>query len=89
MPFSPPLVSPSTSTPTSTPIPSAFSRLAVRDVSNDRMAKAGVNTRHTPGSKEIFPWADKRMPLMGHLIRAHGAAVKNGALSPGQEEILG
>ncbi|KAM6504638.1 hypothetical protein FSOLCH5_015373 [Fusarium solani] len=67
------------------------------------MAKAGVNTvslfaivgdlmrdwRHTPGSKEIFPWADKRMPLMGHLIRAHGAAVKNGTLSPGQEEILG
>ncbi|KAM5354556.1 hypothetical protein ACJ41O_001203 [Fusarium nematophilum] len=74
----------------------------VRDISNDRMASAGVHTvsafaiigelmrdwRNTPGAKEIFPWADKHMPIIAHVARAHGYAVKNGTLLPGQEEIL-
>ncbi|KAF5007766.1 hypothetical protein FDECE_5938 [Fusarium decemcellulare] len=65
---------------------SGTSSAYVRDVSNDRMAKAGVHTvsmfailgelmrdwRATPGAKEIFPWADKHMPVVGHLARAHG-----------------
>lgn len=74
----------------------------VREVSNDRMAKAGVHTlslfaivgelmrdwRNTPGSKEILPWADKYTPLQAHVIRSHGYAVVNGTLAPGQEELL-
>ncbi|KAL2672779.1 hypothetical protein Neosp_013495 [[Neocosmospora] mangrovei] len=82
---------------------SGTSSAYVRDVSNDRMAKAGVHTvsmfailgelmrdwRATPGAKEIFPWADKHMPVVGHLARAHGAAVNNGTIFPGEDEILG
>ncbi|KAM0421455.1 hypothetical protein ACHAPT_010809 [Fusarium lateritium] len=82
---------------------SGTSSTLIRDVANDRMAKAGVNLvgvgalvgelmrdwRHTPGFREMFPWMDKHMPLAGHLMRAHGAAIKNGTLTPGQEELLG
>ncbi|KAI8665153.1 hypothetical protein LRP88_12810 [Fusarium phalaenopsidis] len=81
---------------------SGTSSVLVREVANDRMARAGVQTvslytiigelmrdwRNVPGAEKIFPWSDKYMPLWGHLIRAHGYAVINGTLSPGQEGLL-
>ncbi|KAF5024485.1 hypothetical protein F66182_3425 [Fusarium sp. NRRL 66182] len=74
----------------------------VRHASNDRMAKAGVHTvsagallgelmrdwRSKPGAKEVFPWIDKHVPITGHLVRAHGYAVTDGELLPGQEDVL-
>lgn len=70
----------------------------VRDVSNDRMAKAGVHTvslfsivcdlmrdwRNTPGAKEMIPWLDQYFPVWGYLARGHAAAVNNGTIQPGQ-----
>lgn len=70
----------------------------VRDVSNDRMAKAGVHTvslfsiacdlmrdwRNTPGAKEMIPWLDKYFPVWGYLARGHAAAVNNGTIQPGE-----
>ncbi|EGU87747.1 hypothetical protein FOXB_01736, partial [Fusarium oxysporum f. sp. conglutinans Fo5176] len=75
----------------------------VRDISNDRMAKAGVHTvslfsiacdlmrdwRNTPGAKEMIPWLDKYFPVWGYVARAHEAAVNNGTIQPEQiAEIL-
>lgn len=71
----------------------------VRDISNDRMAKAGVHTvslfsivcdlmrdwRNTPGAKEMIPWLDQYFPVWGYLARAHAAAVNNGTIQPGEE----
>ncbi|KAF4984812.1 hypothetical protein FZEAL_70 [Fusarium zealandicum] len=45
--------------------------------------------RGNPGYKEIFPWLDKHVPLNAHLARAHGYAVINGTVAPGQDEMLG
>lgn len=74
----------------------------VRDVSNDRMARAGVQIvslfalvgelmrdwRHVPGSKEILPWLDLHHPIVGWVARAHAAAFYNGTLLPGQETLV-
>ncbi|KAF4978553.1 hypothetical protein FZEAL_5086 [Fusarium zealandicum] len=74
----------------------------VRDISNDRMARAGVQTvsmfsimadlmrdwRSSPGAKELIPWLDKHYPVWGWLARAHAAAVNNGTISPGQDVLV-
>ncbi|KND92542.1 Uncharacterized protein YcaC [Tolypocladium ophioglossoides CBS 100239] len=74
----------------------------VRDVSNDRMAKAGVHTvsmfsiacdlmrdwRNTPGAKEMIPWFDKYFPVWGYLARAHHAAASNGTILPGEAGLI-
>lgn len=74
----------------------------VRDVSNDRMAKAGVHTvsmfsiacdlmrdwRNTPGAKEMIPWFDKYFPVWGYLARAHLAAISNGTILPGEGGLI-
>lgn len=74
----------------------------IRDISNDRMAKAGVQVvslfsivcdlmrdwRNTPGAAELIPWLDKYYPVYGMLARGHGAAVRNGTIIPGQETLL-
>jgi hypothetical protein len=73
----------------------------VRDISNDRMARAGVNVvslfsifgelmrdwRNTPGAKELIPWLDKYYPVWGTLARAHAAAVTNGTIQPGEDDL--
>ncbi|KAF4331956.1 isochorismatase [Fusarium beomiforme] len=73
----------------------------VRDISNDRMAKAGVHTvslfsiacdlmrdwRNTPGAKEMIPWLDKYFPVWGYVARSHEAAVNNGTIQPGEESL--
>lgn len=70
----------------------------VRDVSNDRMARAGVQIvslfaivcdlmrdwRATPGARELIPWIDRYFPVWGILARAHEAAVTNGTIQPGE-----
>ncbi|KAJ4317090.1 hypothetical protein N0V84_007543 [Fusarium piperis] len=74
----------------------------VRDISNDRMARAGVQTvslfsivcdlmrdwRNTPGSKELIPWLDKYYPVWGWLARTHAAAVTNGTILPGEDTLI-
>lgn len=71
----------------------------VRDVSNDRMAKAGVHTvslfsiacdlmrdwRNTPGAKEMIPWLDRHFPVWGYVARAHQAAITNGTIVDGEQ----
>lgn len=73
----------------------------VRDVSNARMANAGVHTvslfsilgdlmrdwRSTPGAREVIPWMDKYYPVWGTLARAHSAAILNGTILPGEDEL--
>ncbi|KAI3399361.1 hypothetical protein diail_7088 [Diaporthe ilicicola] len=73
----------------------------IRDVSNDRMAKAGVNIvslfsiicdlmrdwRNTPGAAELLPWLDKYMPAYGMVARAHRAAIENGTVIPGEASL--
>ena len=70
----------------------------IRDVSNDRMATAGVQLvslfsivcdlmrdwRNTPGALELLPWLDRYMPAYGFVARGHRAAILNGTLIPGQ-----
>ncbi|KFA69827.1 hypothetical protein S40285_02458 [Stachybotrys chlorohalonatus IBT 40285] len=70
----------------------------VRDVSNDRMARAGVQIvslfaivcdlmrdwRNTPGAPEVIPWIDAHFPAWGYLARAHYGAVTNGTIQPGE-----
>ena len=73
----------------------------MRDLSNDRMARAGVQVvslfaivtdlmrdwRNTPGAVELFPFFDKYYPVYGYVARAHANAVRNGTVLPGQESI--
>jgi hypothetical protein len=73
----------------------------IRDVSNDRMARAGVQIvslfsivcdlmrdwRNTPGAAELFPWLDKYLPAYGMVARAHKAAIENGTIIPGEASI--
>ncbi|KAI8649648.1 Isochorismatase domain-containing protein [Fusarium keratoplasticum] len=73
----------------------------VRDVSNDRMARAGVHTvslfsiaadlmrdwRNTPEATEMIPWFDKYVPAWGYVARGHKAAVTNGAIGPGEDQL--
>ncbi|KAF7563425.1 hypothetical protein G7046_g700 [Stylonectria norvegica] len=70
----------------------------VRDISNDRMARAGVQIvslfsilcdlardwRNTPGAAELLPWIDQYYPASGFITRNHFAAVNNGTLLPGE-----
>ncbi|KAK2616649.1 hypothetical protein QQS21_000472 [Conoideocrella luteorostrata] len=74
----------------------------VRDISNDRMARAGVQIvslfsiacdlmrdwRGTPGAKEMIPWLDKYFPVWGYLARGHYSAVTNGTVQPGESSLL-
>ncbi|KAJ0160940.1 Uncharacterized protein CTA2_7047 [Colletotrichum tanaceti] len=73
----------------------------IRDISNDRMAAAGVQVvslfsitmdlmrdwRETPGVTEILPWLDEYYPAYGYVARGHRAAVINGTVNPGQEAL--
>lgn len=70
----------------------------IRDVSNDRMARAGVNVvslfsivgdlmrdwRSKPGALELLPWLDMYFPVYGYVARAHVAAINNGTIQPGE-----
>jgi len=74
----------------------------IRDVSNDRMARAGVQLvslfsivcdlmrdwRNTPGLPTVLPWLTEYYPVYGRTAAAHGAAVRNGTIVPGEVEIL-
>jgi hypothetical protein len=74
----------------------------IRDVSNDRMQAAGVQMvslfsivcdlmrdwRNTPGSAQVLPWLNQYYPVYGFLARAHGAAIENGTMIPGEASIL-
>ncbi|KAI6908089.1 Isochorismatase hydrolase [Hortaea werneckii] len=74
----------------------------IRDVSNDRMARAGVQLvslfaiigelmrdwRGNPGADTVIPWLAKYYPVFGRVAGAHGAAVLNGSLIPGQAALL-
>ena len=74
----------------------------IRDVSNDRMARAGVQIvslfailcdlmrdwRNTPGAAEAIPWLNEYYPVYGRLAAAHGAAVLNGTIIPGETGLL-
>ncbi|KAL8399539.1 hypothetical protein RB594_000069 [Gaeumannomyces avenae] len=72
----------------------------IRDVSNDRMARAGVQIvslfsivcdlmrdwRLTPGALEVLPYLNKYYPAYGRVAAAHVAAVRNGTIVPGTEK---
>lgn len=74
----------------------------IRDVSNDRMAAAGVQMvslfsivcdlmrdwRATPGVGEVVPWLMKYYPVYGVLAQAHGGAVLNGTINEGEAQLL-
>ncbi|SPO00279.1 probable ycaC, hydrolase of unknown specificity [Cephalotrichum gorgonifer] len=80
---------------------SGTTSVLVRDVSNDRMARAGVQVvsmfsiaadlmrdwRNTPGAKEMIPWFDEYFPGWGYVARGHDAAVTNGTIQPGEENL--
>ena len=69
----------------------------IRDVSNDRMARAGVQIvslfsiacdlmrdwRNTPGALELRIWLDKYYPSYGYIARGHRSAVVNGTVDDG------
>ena len=73
-----------------------------RDIANQRMANAGVQVMSllsimaelmrswtdTPGAREILPWMDVHIPHYGFIARAHGHAVLDGIILPGEDEIL-
>jgi nicotinamidase-related amidase len=81
---------------------SGTSSTLIREVSNDRMAAAGVQLmsayaimgelvrdwRSTPGATEIFPFLRKYMPSFNVLIQAHEAAAKNGTVIPTDPDAL-
>ncbi|KAK0388481.1 hypothetical protein NLU13_4725 [Sarocladium strictum] len=72
----------------------------IRDVSNDRMAAAGVQIvsffsiamdlmrdwRNTPGAPELIPFLDRWYPSYSYVARAHLAAIESGVAQPGQNE---
>ena len=74
----------------------------IRDVSNDRMARAGVQLvslfsivcdlmrdwRDTPGSSTVLPWLAKYYPAYGIIAGSHGGAVENGTIIPGEMKLL-
>ncbi|SMQ45781.1 unnamed protein product [Zymoseptoria tritici ST99CH_3D7] len=74
----------------------------IRDVSNDRMARAGVQMvslfsvvcdlmrdwRNTPGAAVIIPWLAKYYPAYGILAQAHGGAILNGTIIEGEAVLL-
>jgi nicotinamidase-related amidase len=72
-----------------------------RDISNDRMAQAGVQVvtlfsilcdlmrdwRNTPGAPEIIPWIDQYYPAWGWVARGHLGAITGGTVQPGEEDL--
>ena len=74
----------------------------IRDVSNDRMANAGVQIvslfsivcdlmrdwRNTPGAPTVIPWLAKYYPVYGILAQAFGGAVESGEIGPGVDVLL-
>ncbi|GAB1731915.1 hypothetical protein NU195Hw_g9089t1 [Hortaea werneckii] len=74
----------------------------IRDVSNDRMARAGVQLvslfaiicdlmrdwRASPGADTVIPWLAKYYPVYGRVAGAHGGAVLNGSLIPGEAALV-
>lgn len=73
----------------------------IRDISNSRMAQAGVNVvslfsivcdlmrdwRNTPGAEQLFPWLDKYLPAYGYVARAHRGAILNGTVVQGEDKL--
>lgn len=69
---------------------------------NRRMEAAGVHLmgmfgiamdlmrdwRNTPGAAEVLPFLDVYLPAYSLVARAHGDAVLNGTLIPGEQQIL-
>ncbi|ERF70372.1 hypothetical protein EPUS_05191 [Endocarpon pusillum Z07020] len=69
---------------------------------NRRMEQAGVHLmgmfaiamdlmrdwRNTPGTAEVLPFLDQYLPAYGVTARAHGGAVENGTLVPGEAELI-
>ncbi|KAI1342138.1 Isochorismatase hydrolase [Xylariaceae sp. FL0016] len=80
---------------------SGTTTLDIREQANHRMRAAGAQVvplfavvselmrdwRSTPGSPEVLPYLDKYLPAYGMLARGHRAAVENGTLLPGEEDI--
>ena len=78
---------------------SGTSTALVRDITNDRMAAAGVQLmssfaifgelmrdwRATPGSAQILPVLAEYVPSFNYLIQSHAGAVENGTILPGEE----
>lgn len=74
----------------------------VRDTANLRMSQAGVQLvslfsivgdlmrdwRHVPGAKEVYPYLDKWFPAAGYVARSHIAAINNGTILPGEEQLI-
>jgi hypothetical protein len=74
----------------------------VREISNDRMAAAGVQIvsffaivcdlmrdwRNTPGAAEMIPFLDRYFPVYGYLARGHAGAIENGTLVPGEATLI-
>lgn len=72
----------------------------IRDESNRRMEKHGVNLysffaivsdlmrdwRNTPGSKEVMPFLKKYYAVYGYVAKGHLAAVESGTILPGENE---
>lgn len=81
---------------------SGTNSVLVREISNDRMARAGVQVvslfsivcdlmrdwRNTPGAKELIPWLNVYYPVWGWLARTHAAAVHNGTIQPGEDTLI-
>lgn len=69
---------------------------------NRRMEQAGVHLmgmfgitmdlmrdwRNTPGAAEVLPFLDTYLPQYSLVARAHGDAILNGTLIPGEAQIL-
>jgi hypothetical protein len=69
---------------------------------NRRMENAGVTLmggfalamdlmrdwRNTPGSREVLPFLDLYLPEYSLVARAHGYAVENGTVVPGEKSVL-
>ena len=69
---------------------------------NRRMEQAGVHLmgmfgitmdlmrdwRNTPGAAEVLPFLNTYLPQYGLVAEAHGYAVNNGTIQPGEAQIL-
>jgi hypothetical protein len=44
--------------------------------------------RNTPGSATVLPWLAKYYPAYGIIAEAHGGAVENGTIIPGEAVLL-
>ncbi|KAK4115129.1 Isochorismatase hydrolase [Canariomyces notabilis] len=73
----------------------------IRDITNAQLLNAGVNVvsifaiiadlmrdwRNTPGALEVLPWLERHMPAYGMVARAHRAAIENGTIIPGEDQL--